>query len=47
MLRMVQSGAVDPARLVTRTVSLEEGVDVLTGMDDYSVLGVVVIDRFA
>ncbi len=46
MLRMVQSGAVDPARLVTRTVSLEEGVDVLTGMDDYNVLGVVVIDRF-
>lgn len=46
MLRMVQSGAVDPAQLVTRTVSLEEGVDVLTGMDDYNVLGVVVIDRF-
>ncbi len=47
MLRMVQSGAVDPAQLVTRTVSLEEGVDVLTGMDDYNVLGVVVIDRFS
>jgi len=47
ILRMVASGSVDPARLVTRTVSLEEGVDVLTGMDDYDVLGVVVIDRFA
>ncbi len=47
ILRMVASGSVDPARLVTRTVSLEEGVDVLTGMDDYNVLGVVVIDRFA
>ncbi|MDE2982424.1 MAG: zinc-dependent alcohol dehydrogenase family protein [Gemmatimonadota bacterium] len=47
ILRMVAAGSVDPAKLVTRTVSLEEGVDVLTGMDDYSVLGVVVIDRFA
>jgi len=47
VLRMVAAGAVDPAKLVTRTVSLEEGVDVLTGMDDYNVLGVVVIDRFA
>lgn len=47
ILRMVAAGSVDPAKLVTRTVSLEEGVDVLTGMDDYGVLGVVVIDRFA
>lgn len=46
ILRMVAAGSVDPAKLVTRTVSLEEGVDVLTGMDDYNVLGVVVIDRF-
>ena len=47
ILRMVAAGDVDPAKLVTRSVSLEEGVDVLTGMDDYNVLGVVVIDRFA
>ena len=47
MLRMVASGFVDPSMLVTRTVTLREGVDVLTGMDDYNVLGVVVIDRFA
>ncbi|MDE2804440.1 MAG: zinc-dependent alcohol dehydrogenase family protein [Gemmatimonadota bacterium] len=47
ILRMVASGDVDPAKLVTRSVSLEEGVDLLTGMDDYNVLGVVVIDRFA
>ena len=46
MLRMVESGLVDPGRLVTQTVSLEEGVDILTGMDDYTVLGVAVIDRF-
>ncbi len=47
ILRMAASGSVDPSKLVTRTVSLEEGVDVLTGMDDYNVVGVVVIDRFA
>lgn len=46
MLRMVASGFVDLDRLVTRTVTLEEGIDVLTGMDDYTVDGVVVIDRF-
>ena len=46
MLRMVESGFVDPGRLVTQTVSLGEGVDILKGMDDYTVLGVAVIDRF-
>ncbi len=46
MLRMVASGFVDLDSLVTRTVTLEEGIDVLTGMDDYTVEGVVVIDRF-
>ena len=46
MLRMVASGLVDLDSLVTRTVTLEEGIDVLTGMDDYTVEGVVVIDRF-
>ncbi len=46
ILRMVASGFVDPARLVTRTVTLDEGIEVLTGMDGYEVLGVVVIDRF-
>ncbi len=46
MLRMVASGFVDLDSLVTRTVTIEEGIDVLTGMDDYTVEGVVVIDRF-
>ncbi len=27
-------------------MTLAEGIEVLTGMDDYNVLGVVVIDRF-
>ncbi len=44
-LGMLQAGMVDPAQLVTDTVALEAGVDVLTSMDGYSALGVVVIDR--
>ena len=47
MLRTVASGVVDLDKLVTRTVTLDEGVDILMGMDDYNVLGVAVIDRFA
>ncbi len=46
MLRMVARGVVDPSQLVTRTVTLAEGIEILTGMDDYTVLGVNVIDRF-
>ena len=46
MLRTVASGVVDLDKLVTRTVTLDEGVDILMGMDDYNVLGVAVIDRF-
>ncbi len=47
MLRMAAAGVVNLDRLVTHTVTLEEGVEILCGMDDYTVLGVNVIDRFA
>ncbi len=46
MLRAVDAGFVDPGSLVTRTVSLEEGVNILMEMDNYDLLGVAVIDRF-
>ena len=46
MLRAALSGSVEPAKLVTRTVSLDEGVDILTEMGSYELLGVAVIDRF-
>ncbi|MDH3224365.1 MAG: zinc-dependent alcohol dehydrogenase family protein [Gemmatimonadota bacterium] len=46
MLRAVDAGFVDPGSLVTRTVSLEEGVNILMEMDSYDLLGVAVIDRF-
>ena len=46
MLRAVRGGLVDPGSLVSRTVDLEEGVNLLMGMDRYDLVGVAVIDRF-
>ncbi len=46
MLSMVEAGVLRPERLVTRRVTLAESADVLTGMDAFDSLGVVVIDRF-
>lgn len=46
MLRAVDVGFVDPGSLVKRTVGLEEGVDILMGMDTYDLLGVAVINAF-
>ncbi len=46
MLGMIAAGALDPARLLGRTVSLEESPAELEGMTNYAQQGVVVIDRF-
>ncbi|MEQ8356230.1 MAG: zinc-dependent alcohol dehydrogenase family protein [Kiloniellaceae bacterium] len=46
MLRLVAGGSLDPARLVTKTVSLEEAGSVLASMDRFDTLGFTVIDRF-
>ena len=46
MLRLVAAGRLDPARLVTKTVPLEEAGDVLASMGDFDTLGFTVIDRF-
>lgn len=43
---LIDSGAVDPARLVTRTVSLDEASSVLEKMGSFGGVGVTVIDRF-
>ncbi len=43
---MVTSGRIDPARLVTRRISLEESGAALAAMDGYASAGVTVIDRF-
>lgn len=46
MLDMVAAGHLDPGRLVSRTVPLEEAGGVLAAMDRYDTLGFTVIDRY-
>ena len=43
LLRLVESGAVDPARLIGRTISLEEAGDELASMGAFAQRGVTVI----
>lgn len=46
VFELIESGRVDPARLVTNTVSLDEASAVLEGMGSFGGVGVTVIDRF-
>lgn len=46
MLRMIKSGKLQPERLVQRTITLEESIDVLMNMPKFEGIGVTVIDRF-
>jgi D-arabinose 1-dehydrogenase-like Zn-dependent alcohol dehydrogenase len=46
MLRMIETGKLEPRALVSRTVPLEEAGDVLASMDDFATLGITVIDRY-
>ena len=46
MLRMVAAGRLDPGRLVSRTVALEEASAMLAAMDAYDTLGFIVIDLY-
>jgi alcohol dehydrogenase len=46
MLEMIVSGKLQPERLISRTVTLEESLNVLQSMGDSPPIGVVVIDRF-
>jgi alcohol dehydrogenase len=46
VFRLIESGRVDLARLVSSTVSLDEASAVLEKMGDFGGVGVTVIDRF-
>lgn len=46
LLSLIASGRVDPARLIGRTVPVEEAGAVLQSMDRYDTLGLVVINRW-
>lgn len=46
MLSMIRSGKLQPEKLLGRTVSLEDAIDVLVGMGQYTPPGVTVITEF-
>ena len=46
MLKWIREKKIDLKSLVGRTVSLEESIDVLVGMENFENLGITVIDRF-
>lgn len=46
MLRLIVSGRLQPQKLIGQTVTLEEAAVALTQMDQFTAVGVTVIDRF-
>ena len=46
MFEMIQSGQLDPGKLIGRTVSLEQGIQVLTDMNSFGSVGVMVVNSF-
>jgi alcohol dehydrogenase len=46
MLRLIEHGVLDPARLLTRCVSLDEVPDVFESMTTFGSTGIQVMDRF-
>lgn len=46
MFKFIKTLNIDPSKLVTRRVSLEEAFDVIAEMSHYSNVGITVVDRF-
>lgn len=46
MLEMISSGKLQPQKLIGKTISLEESLQELTNMNNFTGTGVTVIDRF-
>jgi alcohol dehydrogenase len=47
ILEMIQAGKLDPGKMVTRTINLDESAHELTKMDKFHGAGVTVINKFA
>lgn len=45
LFKMIDSGLLDPGKLVTRTVDLQQGIELLQEMDHFKNTGLVVIDK--
>ncbi len=46
MLGMIQAGKLQPQKLIGKTISLEQSLDQLTNMDNFSGTGITIINRF-
>ncbi|MBC8037099.1 MAG: zinc-dependent alcohol dehydrogenase family protein [Rhizobiales bacterium] len=46
LLAMVEAGRIDPARLITKRIPLDEAGAAIAAMDGYTGTGITVIDRF-
>jgi alcohol dehydrogenase len=46
LFAMIAAGRIDPARLVTKTIGLDQAGDALAAMNGYTGVGITVIDRF-
>jgi len=46
MLGMISAGTLSPGKLIGRSISLEESIDALTSMSDFSTRGVTIINQF-
>ena len=46
LLEMIAAGKLHPEKLIGRTISLEQGAEELTRMDEFRGVGVTVIDRY-
>ena len=46
ILEMICAGKLDPSKLISRRVTLEEGMQELVTMDQFNGIGIAVIDRF-
>lgn len=46
MFAMIQSGKLEPKKLINGTITLEESLDALVSMDNFGWTGIKVIDRF-
>lgn len=46
MLEMIQSGKLQPAKLISKTVTLEESIAEIEAMGDFQGVGVAVVDNF-
>jgi len=46
MLAMIESGRLDPRRLIGERITLDESVDALCSMDSFAGTGIKVVDRF-